>query len=81
MVDLAPFLYLALVIDLVAGLVVAGICFLVGSYLYRKFSAGSGSRSPPSRVRSASVQRHGRRWTLFPCPGMPEALQAGFINT
>jgi hypothetical protein len=38
MVDLAPFLYLALVIDLVAGLVVAGICFLVGSYLYRKFS-------------------------------------------
>ena len=38
MFDLAPFLYLALVIDLVAGLLVAGICFLVGSYLCRRFS-------------------------------------------
>ena len=38
MFDLAPFLYLALVIDLVAGLVAAVLCFLVGSYLYRRFS-------------------------------------------
>ena len=37
MVDLAPFLYLALVIDVVAILVLACICYLVGSYLYREF--------------------------------------------
>ena len=38
MVDLAPFLYLALVVVIVEGLVLAAICFLVGRYLYRKFS-------------------------------------------
>jgi len=38
MVDLAPFLYLALIVDIVAVLVAAGICFLVGSYYYRTFS-------------------------------------------
>jgi hypothetical protein len=50
MVDLAPFLYLALVIDIAAGLVVVGGCYLVGSYLYRTFSGRF--REPVSTLTS-----------------------------
>ena len=69
MVDLSPFLYLALVIDLVAGLVVAGICFLVGSYLYRKFSGRF--RIPVPTFKSEERKRPETRTPLdtFPLPG------------
>ena len=55
MVDLAPFIYLALVIDVVAILVVACICYLVGSYLYRTFSAQF--RDPVSTLKSGQRKR------------------------
>ena len=55
MVDLAPFLYLALVIDLVGVLVVACICFPVGSYLYRRFSGRF--RDPVSTLKSGERKR------------------------
>ena len=46
MVDLAPFIYLSLIVVLAEGLVVATICLLVGRYFYRKFS--DRSREPIS---------------------------------
>ena len=55
MVDLAPFLYLALVVVLVQGSSLAGICFLVGRYLYRKFS--DRSREPVSTHMSEHSKR------------------------
>ena len=69
MVDLAPFLYLALVIDVVAVLVVAGICFLVGSYLYGKFSGRF--RAPVSTLKSEEWKRPEIRTPLdiSPQPG------------
>lgn len=69
MVDLAPFLCLALVIDLVAGLVVAGICFLAGSYLYREFSGRY--RNPVPSLKSEECKRPETRAPLdiFPLPG------------
>ena len=69
MVDLAPFLYLALVVVLVAGLAVAGTCFLMGSYLYRKFSGRS--RDPVSALKSEEWKRPELRTPLdfSPQPG------------
>ena len=62
MVDLAPFLYLALVVVLVEGLALAGICFLVGGYLYRKFS--DRSREPVSIYASERSKRPETRTPL-----------------
>ena len=55
MVDLAPFIYLALVIDVVAILVVACICYLLASYLYRTFS--SRFRDPVPTLMSGECKR------------------------
>ena len=69
MVDLAPFLYLALVIDLVAGLAIAGICFLAGSYLHRKFSGRF--RNPVPILKGEERKRPETQTPLdvFPLPG------------
>jgi len=69
MVDLAPFLYLALVVVLVPGLAVAGTCFLMGSYIYRKFSGRS--RDPVSALTSEEWERPGIGTPLdiYPQPG------------
>ena len=69
MVDLAPFLYLALVIFLVEGLVVVGICFLGGRHLYRKFAGRF--RDPVSTLKSEERKRPEIRTPLdiFPHPG------------
>jgi len=69
MVDLAPFLYLALVIDIAAGLVLAGICFLVGSYLYREFQFRF--RNPVSSLKGDEWERPETRTPLgiSPHPG------------
>ena len=69
MVDLAPFIYLSLVVVFAEGLVVAAICFLVGRYLCRKFSDRS-RESISTQVREG--QKHPEIPTPLDIPPQPQ---------